>query len=222
MKRNRFLRIFIIVTTTLGVLFITALTIGGGYNLITVQLPVVDKLAEQPTPLINTNLTNIAGKQIVAELITSVKNDAPGGEWNPNPDTIVKTALASVADSFDPEDIFPIVKSSSFIIDSDQSLKNQRAYFTKLLAILGTVNNIPVDTAIDAHTKAISALYALPVPKALIEIHREAIVAIGAQKNIFTFLKASENDPLQAVLVAQSEPLVTERIQALYDEIARL
>jgi hypothetical protein len=228
MTKSRIVRILGTAFAGTAILFTTALIIGGGPNTIPLEYPDTSSAkADKSSAAAPENLTRRATEALIKEIgpVDLSKNT------NTALKNITSTALNFTVKDFDAEEFFPLVPSSSFNISQDNSSSAKQAYIASLLTVIKKATvPIPVDpqdasklnfaAAVALHENALAELSGLVVPKNLVELHRDAIKVMGAQKNILSVLQNHDADPLRALLASESEVLVLAHIETLYEDIA--
>ena len=66
---------------------------------------------------------------------------------------------------------------------------------------------------------SLTTLLALPVPSDLADIHLQALLVLGKQRNILALLKNYGQDPLQALLAVQQTTGLYDQLQTLQDSM---
>ena len=230
MTKSRIVRIACIGLTAASAVFVVAIIIGGGTNTVPIAAVPVHGLSPLTAPLKPIkNLTELATDKISEQIIAQPEKSGVM-KAQPNPSQIANSALLTSIQSFEPSDLLPLIKSSSFVIAPTNTDEAKRIYLSQLAAILksagGEIPQSSTDVgfpdfslAFTRYADAGQQLLALPVPRDFIEIHRQAIDMVGIQKNILAILKNHNVDPVRAYLASQNQTMVSENLNTLNAEI---
>ena len=225
MMQSRILRTFLIGVGTAGLLFIAALIIGGGGTDIELKIAGVEKPSSAAPAKVN--LTEAAGASILAQLEPEGTPDGSGV----TPREIAGDAFQAALASFEPEDLFPLIRTSDFKIAASYTAEDERVYLARLLTSLRDAGGVvparkdnpsllDFGAARAKYDKAMQELRSLAVPARLVEIQRDAMSIVGAQRSILAILENHGADPVQAYLAAETEAAVIDRIELLHDDIS--
>ena len=191
-------------------LFLATIFLFGSQNSISVPLiaSIFNATEEMPTLLVSdNNLTKALG----GKLIENIGENAP--TVGINPEKIVEATLKEKINDFNPDDLWPVIDEDKLPIIKNVMPGDDTAYLVSMNAIFLELGKSAINTKnpemndfaalAGAREKAFTALFATPVPPALLDIHLQLLDLLGAQKNIYFLIANYKNDPLKAMLALE-------------------
>lgn len=203
---------------------------------------IAEKISGEAIPQISTSLKPNSTEELAEKISQALGELNPEGpqtiqneDWLnvPKPEEIVEKYVKEGIENFKYEELKPLVLMEKLKVIEDNSPLAVEAYLKNFQDILKrNFQNLNIDFSIlsssdfinliTAYDKAIEEFYGLATPKNLLTIHREEIQLLGAQKNIFIYLKNYEQDPLASLLALQANEQIDNELAALKETIGGL
>ncbi len=147
----------------------------------------------------------------------------------PNSSAVQKTIAQIIDSEFSAE----VVTSSDIIVNDDDSPQMQRLYLLYVDQVLAKIPTFSItsdaapqsifSTAADNFSEAATLLKAVRVPKPWIPIHYQILSLVIHQRNLFTDLAKSGDDPLRFLiaLYANRQDPFTQGMATIQEEITK-
>ncbi|MBI4992424.1 MAG: hypothetical protein HZB99_04370 [Candidatus Harrisonbacteria bacterium] len=199
---------------------------------------------ETPSPENNRSSLSAAAKENFTEsfikgIAGNIQETNPRGSPNingqnkinlPDPEELSQNLLIEAAQKFDPKSLRPVVKDSDLKISKEDDKTALNTYFQNLQKIVNAgADKIPLTffseelnlndfiAVTGIYTDIINQIYSLPVPPALLTIHKKQIELLTVKRNILKSIVNYENDPLTTIFAAQE----LEKVDAEFSKLSQ-
>lgn len=206
--------------------FAVLLIVGKSYNPHSVKTEKPPKLEVTNDPISPKNLSESDVKNTTNELVKNISRElAANPPGSLDPDKVVEEYIAEGIKNFSHQTLKPEIKTGDLKIIANTSSQLVENYLTSFENILETNFagvSVPLndydsqewDILQKTYDKTIAEFYNLPVPQNLVNVHRQEISLLMAQKKIFEYIRNYKNDPLQAWLaISASQNIDQEFIE---------